>query len=306
MATTLASYLTSLLQKYQSSEIRIQTKNRDLPYTLWLENRHYDSNEYQALGAELIYCLGGSCKVEVAKRAVDLISGNMILIESGVNYAIKVSDKQALVVKFKLKNDFSWKDQVKSVPTHSLEEQKLIDVFLKHMSQDGAFLFTTTSVMWGSQNLKDIVQNYLSDAAFNGAISLDLFKIIILRNLRAQKFKFDESVKNGFKYQELNEYIDRHYNDISLAQAAEYFGFNRNYFSTMVKDKTGRSFVEHVDERRMKEAKKLLAQPNISLREIIETIGYSSKSFFYKKFKHYYGVTPAEMRKIFLEKHILI
>ena len=46
--------------------------------------------------------------------------------------------------------------------------------------------------------------------------------------------------------------------------------------------------------------------PNyVSLKEIIETIGYSSKSFFYKKFKHYYGMTPAEMRKrLFREAHI--
>ena len=76
-------------------------------------------------------------------------------------------------------------------------------------------------------------------------------------------------------------------------------------FSTMVKEKTGKSFVEHVDDRRMREARRLLAKPNVSLKDIIETIGYSSKSFFYKKFKHYYGMTPAEMRKrLFREAHI--
>ena len=120
--------------------------------------------------------------------------------------------------------------------------------------------------MWGSQNLKGIIQDYLNNVAFNGTIGLELLKIIILRNLREQNFKSNEVKESTFKDETLDQYIDQHYNDISLAQAAKYFGFNRNYFSTMVKEKTGKSFVEHVDERRMKEARRLLAKPNISLK----------------------------------------
>ena len=159
--------------------------------------------------------------------------------------------------------------------------------------------------MWSSQSIREIVQDDLNHAAFNSTIGLELLKVVILRNLREQNFKLSERRENKFKDETLDQYIDQHYNDITLAEAAEYFGFNRNYFSTMVKAKTGKSFVAHVDDRRMREAKRLLAKPNVSLKEIIETIGYSSKSFFYKKFKHYYGMTPAEMRKrLFREAHI--
>ena len=159
--------------------------------------------------------------------------------------------------------------------------------------------------MWSSQNIREIVQDDLNHAAFNSTIGLELLKVVILRNLREQNFKLSERRENSFKDETLDQYIDQHYNDITLAEAAKYFGFNRNYFSTMVKRKTGKSFVEHVDDRRMREARRLLAKPNVSLKEIIETIGYSSKSFFYKKFKHYYGMTPAEMRKrLFREAHI--
>ena len=65
----------------------------------------------------------------------------------------------------------------------------------------------------------------------------------------------------------------------------------------MVQAKTGKSFVDHVGARRMQEARELLAQPDISLKEIISRVGYSSKSFFYKKFNQYYNMTPAAMRK---------
>ncbi len=103
--------------------------------------------------------------------------------------------------------------------------------------------------------------------------------------------------KTKFEGSALDNYIDTHFANITLTQAAKYFGFNPNYFSNMVKRKTGKSFVDHVDERRMQEARNLLAQPDISLKEIIARVGYSSKSFFYKKFNQYYHQTPATMRE---------
>lgn len=306
MATaTLKSYLSSLMQNTQGTEIEIRTKNLLLPYSLYLEKVHYDFTEYQSNTSQLIYCLAGKCEVEINNKTFYLKAGNILLIEKYTDYTIKVSDKNAIIVKFKLDNDFSWRKQLEQVDANTPNEQRLSTLFLEKLNQDRAFLFTTTSVMWWSQNLKGIIQDYLNNVAFNGTIGLELLKIIILRNLREQNFKSNEVKESTFKDETLDQYIDQHYNDISLAQAAKYFGFNRNYFSTMVKEKTGKSFVEHVDERRMKEARRLLAKPNISLKEIIETIGYSSKSFFYKKFKHYYGMTPAEMRKrLFREAHI--
>lgn len=306
MATaTLKNYLSSLMQNTQGTEIEIRTENLLLPYSLYLETVHYDFTEYQSSTSQLIYCFAGKCEVEINNKTFYLTAGNILLIEKYTDYIIKVSDKNAIIVKFKLKSNFSWQKQVEQLDANTPTEQRLSTLFLKKLNQDSAFLFTTTSVTWGSQNLKGIIQDYLNNVAFNGTIGLELLKIIILRNLREQNFKANEVKESTFKDEALDQYIDQHYNDISLAQAAKYFGFNRNYFSTMVKEKTGKSFVEHVDERRMKEARRLLAKPNVSLKEIIETIGYSSKSFFYKKFKHYYGMTPAEMRKrLFREAHI--
>ena len=305
VTATLKNYLSSLVQNAQTNEIEIQTENMDMPYHLYLEGMHYDFIEYQSNVSQLLYCFTGQCEVKTEIKTFQLVSGNILLIEKNTNYAIKVNDKNSIIVKLNLGNNFSWQKQVSQIELSRSIEQRLSEIFLRKLRQDHIFLFTTTSVMWSSQSIKDIVQGYINDAAFNGTIGLILLKAIILCNLREQNFNFNEEKKNTFKEAALDQYIDHHYNDISLTQAAEYFGFNRNYFSTMIKEKTGKSFVEHVDERRMQEARRLLGKPNVSLKEIIETIGYSSKSFFYKKFKHYYGMTPAAMRKrLFREAHI--
>ena len=274
MATaTLKNYLLSLMQNNQASEVELRTQNF-LSYHLYLEGMHYDFIEYQSGSSQLLYCLTGTCEVKIGTQSFSLTSGNILLIEKDSAYAIKLSDKNTVIIKFKLTRDFSWDEQIENVTIDTPTEEKLSTLFLKNLSQDKAFLFTTTSVMWSSQNIREIVQDDLNHAAFNSTIGLELLKVVILRNLREQNFKLSERRENKFKDETLDQYIDQHYNDITLAEAAEYFGFNRNYFSTMVKEKTGKSFVEHVDDRRMREARRLLAKPNVSLKEIIETIGY--------------------------------
>lgn len=70
-----------------------------------------------------------------------------MLIEKDTDYTIRVSDKNAIIVKFKLDNDFSWQKQLEQVDANTPNEQRLSTLFLEKLNQDRAFLFTTTSVM---------------------------------------------------------------------------------------------------------------------------------------------------------------
>ena len=138
----------------------------------------------------------------------------------------------------------------------------------------------------------------LNNDLFATALIQAELTVMLIISIRTQRMATPTNLdKTKFEKKSLDNYIDAHFADVSLADAAKYFGFNPNYFSNMVKAKTGKSFVDHVDERRMQEARELLAQPDISLKEIIGRVGYSSKSFFYKKFNQYYHMTPAAMRE---------
>ena len=157
-----------------------------------------------------VYKRQGKCEVEINNKTFYLKAGNILLIEKDTEYTIKVSDKNAIIVKFKLDNDFSWQKQLEQVDANTPNEQRLSTLFLEKLNQDRAFLYTTTSVMWGSQNLKGIIQDYLNNVAFNGTIGLELLKIIILRNLREQNFKSNEVKESTFKDEALDQYIDQH------------------------------------------------------------------------------------------------
>ncbi len=83
---------------------------------------------------------------------------------------------------------------------------------------------------------------------------------------------------------------------ITLAQLAQACFYNPSYFSRMFKECYGRSPMELIHEKRMKEALRLLEQTDLSVEAISLQVGYGDRTQFYRLFKNTFGMTPKSMR----------
>lgn len=109
------------------------------------------------------------------------------------------------------------------------------------------------------------------------------------RHVQANRRHFDKALA----------YIDMNYRqDIKLSEAAAEATMAVNYFSTMFKLLTGRSFVEYVTELRLQEALRLLIETNGSMEEIADRAGFNHMTHFYRVFKKKTGLTPSQYRKL--------
>ena len=85
--------------------------------------------------------------------------------------------------------------------------------------------------------------------------------------------------------------------DISVEQAAEHFGFSRDYFGKLFRRQIGESFSKFSTLVKIEYAKKLLRQSGMKAYEISEELGYSSADYFTKVFKEITGVSPAQYKQ---------
>ncbi|MDT2674654.1 AraC family transcriptional regulator [Enterococcus dongliensis] len=88
------------------------------------------------------------------------------------------------------------------------------------------------------------------------------------------------------------KYINDNYTDISLNTLGKIFGYNKNYLSNLLKDKTGSSFQELIDQKRLSEAKRLMNETDDNLSTIAMKVGYKSVPSLFKLFKKKTGQTP--------------
>ena len=69
------------------------------------------------------------------------------------------------------------------------------------------------------------------------------------------------------------------------------------HLSTVVKEISGKTVGEWIDELVILEAKALLNSSSMNIQEIADRLNFANQSFFGKYFKHYTGMSPKEYRK---------
>ncbi len=93
------------------------------------------------------------------------------------------------------------------------------------------------------------------------------------------------------------EYIKSNFmNEISMSETARAIGYSEPYFCKMFKQQFGQSFTSYLAEYRVGEAKKMLEQPNVNVKEIGVRVGYADNNYFTKVFKRLEGLNPSEYR----------
>ena len=68
------------------------------------------------------------------------------------------------------------------------------------------------------------------------------------------------------------------------------------YLSRIFKKYTGTTFSEYLTNYRIEQAKKLLGEGKLSVKEIAYATGFNSQGYFSKIFKKYAGVSPSDFK----------
>ena len=95
---------------------------------------------------------------------------------------------------------------------------------------------------------------------------------------------------------EIFRYIEENYKDGSLAEAARLLHFDFYSLSREIKKRTGRTYTEHLQDKRLSQAAFLLRTTNACVEEIALAVGYENKSYFHRIFTEKFNTTPKKYR----------
>lgn len=100
------------------------------------------------------------------------------------------------------------------------------------------------------------------------------------------------------------QYIRANYKkELRLEGLAEIFGYNSAYLGKIFHQYTGENFNNFIDEIRISEAKRLLADEEYKVYEVAEMVGYTNINYFHNKFKKNVGVSPLTFKKQHSDNH---
>ncbi len=144
-----------------------------------------------------------------------------------------------------------------------------------------------------------IYEYYHPDIQSNQLIRLEMLTLFtrLIRQANHSGNVVKEIRKQKTNLLSLLLYIEKNYEKITLQQMANYFGFNPNYLSDFLKKHTGKTFIQLVHLQRVNVAAEYLTYTVAPIDRIANKVGYENPSYFYKIFKKYFGISPAEYRQ---------
>lgn len=92
-------------------------------------------------------------------------------------------------------------------------------------------------------------------------------------------------------------YMQANYRTVSLKELSSIFNYSERQLQRIIQNATGHTYIENIQNQKMKQASEFLRNSSLSISEISERSGFQSLNNFRKTFFRYFQMTPSEYRK---------
>jgi AraC-like DNA-binding protein len=182
--------------------------------------------------------------------------------------------------------------------------------FVKNMierSQRG-ILFSPETVA----ALKDRISSLNKKSGFDSVLELlsILHDLSISRNMKTlsdSSFSNEQFHYNSRRIEKVFEYMNSHYNmQITLAEVAKIANMPEASFSRFIKKRTGKTFIDSLNEIRLGHASRMLIDTTNTVAEIAYKCGFNNISNFNRIFKRKKFCIPKDFRETYTGNRIFI
>lgn len=165
-------------------------------------------------------------------------------------------------------------------------------------------LFDQTEAMTFSKGEVQALRTQLLDDYARVKNVTDLRALVQTACAKCYALSMNGSTMSTSHVQKMVNYIDTHYMDpdLSVAQVSEWLHLSPIYTGALFKKCNGKSIVSYIHEVRIEQAKKLLLDASINVKEVSTRVGYMTPDYFTRIFNMSVGVTPSKYRAMILEK----
>lgn len=105
-----------------------------------------------------------------------------------------------------------------------------------------------------------------------------------------------QGTREDFIYSGIQRYLCGSRGRVDYDELERMLHYTRDYLNRIVHRRSGMSMVEFGRQLSMEEAARLLAQTDMSVGEIMHSLRYANRTYFYRIFREKYGMTPKAYR----------
>lgn len=125
-----------------------------------------------------------------------------------------------------------------------------------------------------------------------------LLRLLAEQALAASVSAADDAWRHFRVMRQAIDYAQAHYQDhVTLEEISKVCQMSRCSFSRLFKEITGNTFCEYLCMVRVMIAAQYLGTTDLSVPEVMRLSGFRTRANFYRIYRYYFGLTPAEARR---------
>lgn len=247
---------------------------------------------------EMVYMVSGFTRHKVNGNEVILRQGELLLMNQHATQEIFPARENDIAVNFMILPEFFDSVLMMLGTENSMLRDFIVDC-LKSTSGHVDYLHFQVADVLPVQNLiENLIYSLLSDEeqyrqlnqTTVGLLFLHLLQHTSQLTIGGDRFEDEVMMK-------VLSLIEDHYKDGELSDLCDELDTDLYTISRIIKRRTGRNYIDLLQEKRLKYAAYLLSTTELPVTDISADVGYNNFSYFYKIFKKEYGITPKEYRK---------
>jgi len=247
---------------------------------------------------EVVYMCQGHTTHIVNGQKITLNEGDLLFLNQQAVQETFPAGKQDIAINFIILPEFFDHAYVMLESEKSPLSEFLMSCLFRSQTSYSYLYFSVAQILPIQNLVENMVWSILNDLPNQRSINQKTMALLLTQLMNhTDKIQTNNS---DFK-QELTvsvlKYIDEKYKDGTLTELAQLLKYDLYWLSKEIKKQTGKTFKELLQEKKLSQAAYLLKQTKFSVAEIILLIGYENTSFFYRKFKDYYGLSPKQYRE---------
>ena len=243
---------------------------------------------------EMVYMCQGETRHIVNDTKIILKQGELLMLGQHARQEIEPAGEKDIAVNFIVRPDF-FQGILSFLGNEETPLRRFILSCLSGDTETGYLYFRVADVLPVQNLIENLLWTMIRDHTNRRGIyqmTLGLLMAELLEHTESLRFSSpeEETIVQTLRY------IEERYRDGSLTELSQLTHYDFTALSRLVRNKTGRTYTDLVQEKRLSQAAWFLKNTDQRIDEIARLVGYENISYFHRLFSARFGISPRQYR----------
>lgn len=246
---------------------------------------------------EVIYMCCGSTHHIINDEDVILQRGELLFLSQNATQEIYPAGEEDIAVNFIVLPEFFEYGLNMMEPEENQLRSFVIDCLKGEKEAAGYLHFKVTDVLPVQNLVENLIWTLWNKQPNKRRTNQATMGLLFLQLMNCtDKLVTDERAGQQKLMISVLSYIENNYKEGELTELANSLHYDVYWLSREIKNRTGKTYTELIQAKRLGQAAYLLSATGLSVAEVSEAVGYDNISYFHRIFQKKYGTTPRKYR----------